>query len=252
MNKILIIAEKPSLAKTIIKAIGGMGRFKDYYESDKYIITSQFGHLLELKSIGEYQNNLERDKKWTLDDLPYFPNEFQYKIKDDTGIKQRYNIIKDLIKRDDVTEIVNAGDPDREGETLVNIVIYRIFEELQLNKKVTRIWLDPLTEEKIKAELNNRKPIENTKNLFIEGKTRAYLDWLYGINLTEYNTLKVGKLMNTGRVIIPLVRWIYDRDAEIKNFIPEKYYPITITINKNGKDVKLDFKELKFTNKEQA
>ena len=58
--------------------------------------------------------------------------------------------------------------------------------------------------------------------------------------------------MNTGRVIIPLVRWIYDRDAEIKNFIPEKYYPITITINKNGKDVKLDFKELKFTNKEQA
>lgn len=252
MSKILIIAEKTSLAKTIIKAVGGRGTFKDFYENDNYIITSQFGHLLELKSIGEYQNNIERDKKWTLDDLPYFPREFQYKIKDDIGIKQRYNVIKDLIKRTDVIEVVNAGDPDREGETLVNIVIYRIFDELQLKKKVTRIWLDPLTEEKIREELQNRKDIENTKNLFIEGKTRAYLDWLYGINLTEYNTLKVGKLMNTGRVIIPLVRWIYDRDMQIKNFKPEKYYPIIVITNKNGKDIKLDFKELKFINKEQA
>lgn len=252
MSKILIIAEKPSLAKTIIKAVGGSGTFKDYYEDENYIITSQFGHLLELKSIGEYKNDLERDKKWTLDDLPYFPSEFEYKIKNDTGIKQRYNVIRDLIKRPDVIEIVNAGDPDREGETLVNIVIYKIFDELKIKKEVTRVWLDPLTEDKIRAELQNRKPILNTNNLFIEGKTRAYLDWLYGINLTEYNTLKVGKLMNTGRVIIPLVRWVYDRDMQIKNFIPTKYYPITATINKNGKDIKLDFKDLKFDSKEQA
>ena len=86
MSKILIIAEKPSLAKTIIKAVGGKGAFKDFYEDGNYIITSQFGHLLELKSIGEYQNNLERDKKWTLNDLPYFPKEFQYKIKNDARI----------------------------------------------------------------------------------------------------------------------------------------------------------------------
>ncbi|MBO5004146.1 MAG: topoisomerase C-terminal repeat-containing protein [Clostridia bacterium] len=252
MNKILIIAEKPSLAKTIIKAVGGKGMFKDFYEDDKYIITSQFGHLLELKSIGEYQNNLGRDKKWILDDLPYFPKKFEYKVKDDIGIKQRYNVIKDLIKRTDVIEIVNAGDPDREGETLINIVIYNIFNELNLNKKITRIWLDPLTEDKIREELQNRKDIENTHNLFIEGKTRAYLDWLYGINLTEYNTLKVGKLMNTGRVIIPLVRWVYDRDMQIKNFVPEKYYPIAVTINKNQKNIKLDFKELKFNSREKA
>lgn len=219
MDKILIIAEKPSLAKTIIKAVGGKGQFKDYYEDNKYVITSQFGHLLELKSIGDYQNNSERDKKWTTDDLPYIPKKFEYKVKNDDGIKQRYKLIKELISRNDIIEIVNAGDPDREGETLVNIVIYKIykiFDELKMRKKVTRIWLDPLTEEKIKLELNNRKPIENTNNLFIEGKTRAYLDWIYGINLTEYNTVKVGKLMNTGRVIIPLVGWVYDRDLQIK------------------------------------
>lgn len=161
-------------------------------------------------------------------------------------------MIKTLIKRTDIAEIVNAGDPDREGETLVNIVIYRIFDELKIKKKVSRIWLDPLTEEKVKEELENRKPIEHTKNLYEEGKTRAYLDWLYGINLTEYNTLKVGKLMNTGRVIIPLVRWIYDRDKLINDFIPEKYYPIEIIINKNGKEIKLNFNELKFKEKQEA
>lgn len=134
----------------------------------------------------------------------------------------------------------------------MNIVVYRIFDELKVKKQVSRIWLDPLTEEKIREELKNRKPIEETENLYKEGKTRAYLDWLYGMNLTEYNTLKVGKLMNTGRVIIPLVRWIYDRDETINNFIPEKYYPIEVTVNKDGKEIKLSFNELKFKEKREA
>lgn len=246
MSKILIIAEKPSLAKTIIKAVGGNGSFKDYYEDNKYVITSQFGHLLELKSIGDYTNNPDRDKKWILEDLPYFPKNFEYKVKNDSGVKARYKVIKELIKRNDINEIVNAGDPDREGEVLINIVIYRCFEELKIHKKITRIWLDPLTEEKVREELQNRKPIEQTQNLFEEGKTRAFLDWLYGINLTEYNTLKVGKIMNTGRVIIPLVKWVYDRDLQIENFKPEKYYEIETIINKDSKDIKLIFKDLKF------
>ena len=247
MSKILIIAEKPSLAKTIIRAVGGNDYFKDYYEDNNFVITSQFGHLLELYSIGDYKKDQERDKKWTLEDLPYFPQKFLYKVKNDKGIKERYNIIKKLISRDDISEIVNAGDPDREGEVLVNIVIYRCFEELKVNKKITRIWLDPLTEDKVKEELKNRKPIENTKNLYKEGQTRAYLDWLYGINLTEYNSIKVGRLMNTGRVIIPLVKWVYDRDKEIENFKKEKYYEIETTINKESKDIKLNFKNLKFS-----
>ena len=125
--KKLIIAEKPSLAKTIVRGIGGNDNFKDYFENEKYIVTSQFGHLLELYSIGDYKNDKERDKKWTLDDLPYLPKEYKYKVKDDLGIKARYKLIKELIKRNDVNEIINAGDPDREGETLINIVIYKIF-----------------------------------------------------------------------------------------------------------------------------
>jgi len=246
MSKKLIIAEKPSLAKTIIKAVGGNGGFKDYYENNNYVITSQFGHLLELYSIGDYENDPERDRKWTLDDLPYFPNTFKYKIKNDKGVKDRYKVIKELIKRSDIDEIINAGDPDREGETLVNIVVYKIFDELKLKKKVTRIWLDPLTEEKVREELKNPKPIENTQRLFEEGKTRAYLDWLYGMNLTEYNSLKSGITLNTGRVIIPLVKAIYDRDKEINNFVPKNYFTIPVKITKAQKEISLNFKDLKF------
>lgn len=246
--KKLIIAEKPSLAKTIVRGIGGNDNFKDYFENENYIVTSQFGHLLELYSIGDYKNDKERDKKWTLDDLPYLPKEYKYKVKDDLGIKARYKLIKELIKRNDVNEIINAGDPDREGETLINIVIYKIFDELKINKKISRIWLDPLTEEKVKEELNNLKPIENTKNLYVEGKLRAILDWLYGINLTEYVSLKSGKTLNTGRVIIPLVRWIYDKDIEIENFKKEKYFVINSIIKKDNQETKINFKELKFDN----
>jgi len=121
-----------------------------------------------------------------------------------------------------------------------------------LRKRVSRIWLDPLTEEKVREELRSRKSIEETENLYKEGKTRAILDWLYGINLTQYNTLKVGKLMNTGRVIIPLVRWIYDRDEMIKNFKPEKYYTVEVLIKKNGKEIKLNISDLKFKEKNKA
>lgn len=249
--KKLIIAEKPNLAKVIISAVGGKPYFKDYYEDDKYIITSQFGHLLELKTIGDYKKDSERDKKWTLEDLPFIPEKFEYKVKKDSGIKERYSVIKKLIDRVDVDEIINAGDPDREGEVLINIVIYKIFNELHKTKKVSRIWLDPLTEEKVREELPKRKPIKDTENLYKEGLVRADLDWLYGINLTEFNTLKVGKLMNTGRVIIPLVKWVYDRDLEIERFKPEKYYTILSIINKNDNEIKLNFKELRFKENEK-
>lgn len=249
--KKLIIAEKPNLAKVIISAVGGKPYFKDYYEDDKYIITSQFGHLLELKTIGDYKKDSERDRKWTLEDLPFFPEKFEYKVKKDSGIKERYGVIKKLIDRVDVDEIINAGDPDREGEVLINIVIYKIFNELHKTKKVSRIWLDPLTEEKVREELPKRKPIKDTENLYKEGLARADLDWLYGINLTEFNTLKVGKLMNTGRVIIPLVKWVYDRDLEIERFKPEKYYTILSLVNKNDNEIKLNFKELRFKENEK-
>lgn len=140
--KQLIIAEKPSLAQKITSAIGNMKRAGDYYENDKYIVVSVFGHLLTLWDLDDYLNKGENNKRWELSDLNYFPDKFKYKIKSDTGIKKRYELIKQLIARNDVNTIVNAGDSDREGEVLINIVIYNIFNELRRKKIVTRIWLE--------------------------------------------------------------------------------------------------------------
>ena len=244
MGKALIIAEKPSLAQKIIKAIGRMEKKEDYFENENYIVTSVFGHLLTLYDIEDYTG--EEKKGWNIEDIPYFPKEFKYKIKDDAGIKKRYKLIKELIKRNDVDEIVNSGDADREGEVLINIVVYKIFKELKIQKKVTRIWLEDQTENTIRKELKYRRDIKNTENLYNEGLARSYIDWLYGINLTRFVSIKAGTTLNTGRVIIPTVKYIYDRDLEIENFKPETYYCLPGIITKNNEELKLEFSDFKW------
>ena len=111
--KQLIIAEKPSLARKIVSAIGNMERRGDYYENDKYIVISVFGHLLTLYDLEDYLG--KDNNRWELTDLNFFPEKFKYKVKGDNGIKERYELIKKLISRNDVDTIVNSGDADREG-----------------------------------------------------------------------------------------------------------------------------------------
>lgn len=252
MSKQLIIAEKPSLAQKIVSAIGNMKKEKDYYENNNYIVTSVFGHLLTLYDIEDYTG--EEKQSWSLDNLPFFPNEFKYKIKNDSGIKARYKLIKDLIKRNDVTTIINSGDADREGEVLINIVVYKIFKELKIQKEVKRIWLEDQTEKTILKELKYARDIKNTENLYNEGLARSYIDWLYGINLTRYISIKSGTTLNTGRVIIPTVKFVYDRDMQIKNFKPEIYYVLPGIIDKDNQEIKLEFTDFKWkkTSLEQA
>lgn len=244
MSKTLIIAEKPSLAQKIVGAIGGMTRKQDYYEGQNYIVTSVFGHLLTLYDIEDYTG--EKKKSWSMEDIPFFPEKFKYKIKNDSGIKKRYKLIKDLINRQDVGCIINSGDADREGEVLINLVIYKIFTEIKMQKQVKRIWLEDQTENTIRKELKYARDIKNTENLYKEGLARSYIDWLYGINLTRYISLKAGATLNTGRVIIPTVKYIYDRDMEIKNFKPEKYYILPGEIEKDGQKIRIDFSDFKW------
>lgn len=243
----LIIAEKPSLAKKIIEAIGDMKSYEQgsYYKGNGYIVTSVFGHLLTLYDLNDYLKK-ENPKVWDLEDLKFFPEEFKFKLKNDKGVRDRYKLIKELIKDEEIIEIVNAGDADREGEVLINIVVYRIFKELKLNKKVTRIWLEDQTKETIQKELNNLRSILKTENLYNEGLARTYLDWLYGIYLTRYVSILSHSTYNTGRVIIPTVKFVYDRDMEIKKFVPKTYFEIASIINKGNQEIKLNFKDLKF------
>lgn len=250
MGKSLIIAEKNSMARDICEAIGGVKYIKegDYYEGSKYVVVALSGHVLQWFDMEDYNQEL---KKWDLEHLPFSPEEWKLKVKSDSYPKKKYNTARKLILRDDITEIINSGDPDNEGEVLVNEVIYKVFKENKISKPIKRLWILDHVSSTIQKELKYARDIKNTNNIYEEGLARSKTDWLYGINLTRYITCRTGKLMATGRVIVPTVRYVYDRDMEIKNFIPKNYFEIESTIEKKGKEVKIFFKDLKFLENEK-
>ncbi|MBR5314910.1 MAG: DNA topoisomerase III, partial [Clostridia bacterium] len=242
----LIIAEKPSLARNIVSAIGQMNKQNGYYEGNGYIVTWAFGHLFTLADIEDYRPLPEGKKYWSLDNIPCFPDEFIYILRRkadksvDDGIEKQFNTIKYLCNREDVDTIINAGDSDREGEIIVRICVNKA---LQTTKTFKRLWLPDQTEETICNGLESMKDETEYENLANEGFARTYIDWLYGVNLTRYATLKSGTLLRVGRVIVPIVKAIYDRDMSIKNFVPEKYYAIQSNEKTDGEEIELVSKE---------
>lgn len=248
---ILIIAEKPSLARNIVNTIGGMKRMDGYYINNQYIVSWAFGHLFSLVDIEDYQDD-PSDKRWKMDNLPCFPETFKFSLKKDNnkqvdkGVLKQFNIIKELCNREDVVEIVNAGDADREGEVIVRIIVQNALDS---EKKLSRLWLPDQTNETIGAELKAMKEEKEYDNLANEGFARTYIDWLYGVNLTRYATLKTGTLLRVGRVIIPIVKAIYDRDLTIRNFVPETYFGLYSKKKTNGEEIELNSKE-KFDKKD--
>ncbi len=242
----LIIAEKPSLARNIVSAIGQMNRCNGYFEGNGYIVTWAFGHLFTLADIEDYRPLPEGKKYWSLDNIPCFPEEFIYILRRkqdktvDEGIEKQFNTIKYLCNREDVDTIINAGDSDREGEIIVRICVNKA---LQTQKIFKRLWLPDQTEETICNGLEAMKDESEYENLANEGFARTYIDWLYGVNLTRYATLKSGTLLRVGRVIVPIVKAIYDRDMSIRNFVPETYYAIQSNEKTDGEEIELVSKE---------
>ena len=252
---ILIIAEKPSLARNIVSAIGNMKKKDGYYENDTYLVSWAFGHLFSLADIEDYEC-CGTETKWKMDNLPCFPKKFKFNLKRnnnkevDSGVQKQFQILKSLCNKEEVTSIVNAGDSDREGEIIVRLII----ENASVKEKdIFRLWLPDQTATTILEELKNMKKDSEYDTLANEGFARMYIDWLYGVNLTRYATLKTGTLLRVGRVIIPIVKAIYDRDMAIRNFKPEKYYGIVSNEETNGEKVELNSKEkFSFKEKEKA
>ena len=126
---VVIIAEKPSLGRNIADAIGGMTKRNGYIEGKEYIVTWAFGHLFSLADIEDYSKNPPKEKRWTLDNLPCFPEEFKFELKKgsdkkvDSGVVRQFELLKALCNREDVDTIVNAGDADREGEIIVRLCV---------------------------------------------------------------------------------------------------------------------------------
>lgn len=245
----LIIAEKPSLGQNIIKSLG-FSKFKKedgYSESSEYIVTWAFGHLFSLYDIEDYDpENREEPVSWSLKDLPFYPTVFKFGLIKkpgtstvDSGVKKQFNIIKRLLERTDVDCIVHAGDSDREGE----IIIRSILEQAKNKKPVYRLWLPEQTEESIRSSLRSMKSDSEYDNLSDEGYARTYIDWLYGVNLTRLGTLKAGSLLRVGRVIVPIVEAIYNRDMEIRNFVPEPYIGLVSRAETKGQIITLTSKK---------
>ncbi len=239
---ILIIAEKPSLGRNIASAIGDMRKGSGFLENDKYIVTWAFGHLFSLCDIESYTGG-ERGKKWTMDGLPCFPEEFRFELKKDkdknetdSGVKKQFELIKTLCLRPDVDTIVNAGDADREGEVIVRLCIR---ETGVTGKPVKRLWLPDQTPQTVLAALDHMEDDCNYDRLADEGLARTYIDWLYGVNLTRYASLRTGSFLRVGRVIVPIVRAIYERDLSIRNFVPGKYLALVSREKTNGEVVEL-------------
>ena len=242
---ILIIAEKPSLGRNIAAGIGPMQKHQGYLEGNGYIITWAFGHLFSLCDIEAYQPHAEGNTRWSMDNLPCFPKEFRFELRKgdnkqvDSGVRQQFALIQSLCNRPDVDTVVNAGDADREGEIIVRLCIQNA---LQSPKTLKRLWLPDQTPQTVAKALQEMKEEVEYDRLADEGFARTYIDWLYGVNLTRYATLKTGTLLRVGRVIVPIVKAIYDRDMAIRKFIPGKYYAMVSKEKTNGEVVELTSK----------
>ena len=257
----LIIAEKPSLGRNIVASIeegnkDKLNKKNGYYEGEHYIVTWAFGHLFSLADIEDYSPMPQGKTRWSMENLPCFPQQFRYHLKtnpdktDDEGVVRQFNTIRMLCLRDTTDTIINAGDSDREGEIIVRTCVDKAFEG-KITKPFKRLWLPDQTAQTILAALEQLPDESNYDNLAREGYARTYIDWLYGVNLTRYATLKTGTLLRVGRVIIPIVKAIYDRDMAIKNFVPDIYYAIISRAETNGEVVELVSKT-KFTKEEKA
>ncbi|MBR2650936.1 MAG: topoisomerase C-terminal repeat-containing protein [Clostridia bacterium] len=244
----LIIAEKPSLARNIVAGIGcEMKKENGFYIGGDYIVSWAFGHLFSLADIEAYSDKPTENRSWTLDNLPCFPKEFKFELKRtdgkggvDAGVRRQFDILTRLCNRPDVDAIINAGDADREGEIIVRLCVSNA---LRGDKPQLRLWLPDQTPETVSRALSEMKSESEYDNLAAEGFARTYIDWLYGVNLTRYATIRSGKLLRVGRVIVPIVRAIYERDLEIRNFKPEKYYVIRSAEKTHGEEIELTGKK---------
>lgn len=232
--KKVIIAEKPSVARNISDALNLKIRGDGYLEGQDYIVTWAFGHLLQLYDVRDYDEALT---SWKMGNYPFIPGAFQYKVKTeggsrsetDKGAEKQLNSIKSLIEREDVDGVVSACDDDREGQIIGDLILMY----LQVQKPAYRLQLNEWTPEEVqkgmtKLRLNNElKPVQDS------GLSRQQTDWVLGINLTSVATLKYqrgkGHPLNIGRVLLPTLKIIYDRDKEIEAFVPDDFYRLAAT-----------------------
>ena len=215
----LFIAEKPALALAIASALGSVKKDDGCYIVEDNFVTWCFGHILQNSQPEDYDKKFA---KWNLDDLPILPQSWTLQIKADT--KKQFYIIKNLIKKAD--EIVHAGDPDREGQLLVD----ELLDFLDNKKPVKRILLNALDDKSVKFALQNLQDNKKFSPLRDSALGRSRADWLIGMNLSRaysiFSQRQGQENMSVGRVMTPTMALVVRRDDEIKNFVATKHFAI--------------------------
>ena len=220
----LIIGEKPSVSRAISTVVGASSAHKGYTEGNGYIVSWCVGHLVGLKYPNDYGNGW--DQRWSFSQLPMLPEKWQFRVTDST--KAQYELLKKLMNRVDVSEIICATDADREGECIFRYV----YNMANCKKPVKRLWVSSLEESAIRKALTTMKPMSAYDNLFNAGYARARADWLVGMNGSRLFSVRYGGKLNIGRVQTPTLAMIVQRDAEVNGFIKQKYY--TADLNCGG------------------
>ena len=221
----LIVAEKPSVAKTYAKVLGATNRQDGYLEGNGYLVSWCVGHLVELAPPNVYD---AKYVKWSIADLPILPQKWQYLVSAST--KKQFGILQKLMNRPDVDSIVNSCDSGREGELIFRLV----YQQAGCKKPFFRLWLSSMEESAIREGFAHLKPSTEYDALYNAALCRERADWMVGINASRLFSCLYGQPLAVGRVMTPVLAMTVVREAAIAAFVPEKFYTVALTLADGG------------------
>ena len=215
----LVIAEKPSVARSIAAVIGATEKQNGYWQGGGYLVSWCIGHLVSFAEAGQYD---EKYCKWRYEDLPILPQPWQFIVPDEK--KQQFETVRALLNRPDVDSVTAATDAGREGELIFRLV----YQMADCTKPVKRLWISSMEDVAIRESFANLRPDSDYDALYQSALCRAKADWLVGINATRLFSVLYHKTLTVGRVQTPTLKMLVDRDAKILRFQKEKYYTVGI------------------------
>ena len=217
----LVICEKPSVAKSIASALGVTSRADGYFEGGGWLISWCIGHLVGLADAAAYN---DRYKKWRYEDLPILPDPFRYVVSEEKA--DQFHILRSLMERPDVTELVNACDAGREGELIFRLV----YEAAGCSKPFSRLWISSMEDAAIREGFSALRPGADYDPLYQSALCRQKADWLIGINASRLFSVLYHRTLNVGRVQTPTLAMLADRDSKIVLFRKEKYHHVRLAL----------------------
>ncbi|MDF2593699.1 MAG: topoisomerase [Clostridia bacterium] len=218
MSKKLVLAEKPSVGKDIARVLKCQKSGNGYIEGNDYVVTWALGHLVGLADPEHYD---DKYKVWSMDTLPMLPKEMKLVVLKESG--KQFHIVKELLGRKDITEVIIATDAGREGELVARWTL----KKAHCKKPLKRLWISSVTDKAILEGFKNLKPGSSYESLYKAAVCRAEGDWLVGLNVTRALTCKYNAQLSAGRVQSAALAMIVRREEDIRHFVPKPYYTIT-------------------------